>query len=208
MKVIAIVSQKGGAGKTTLALNLAVAAERAGTRAAILDLDAQASAVVWADVRNAAQPEVRPCLPQRLGREIERIARDGAEFVVLDTAPHAEGAALAAARAAELVLVPCRPALFDLHAIAASADLARIAAKPAVTVLNAVPSRGRLEAEARAALGASGLDVLDPRLGHRAAFVHALTMGQGVLEFEPKGKASAEVHALFEFLMPARRAAA
>ena len=115
-----ILCQKGGAGKTTLAFHLAVAAERAGRRAAIFD--PQGSVVLWSDNRPAGRPEVRPCLSRRLERELA----DGApELVVLDTAPQALDAALAAASAADLVVIPCRPSLFDLDTV--KAGLARIA---------------------------------------------------------------------------------
>ncbi len=196
LRTLAIVSQKGGAGKTTLALNLAVAAERDGIHALILDIDPQASATAWADNRAAPVPVVRPCPAHRIARALEEAAREGMDLAIIDTAPHAEGAALAAARAADLIVIPCRPALFDLHAVAGSLDIARLARTPAVAVLNAAPPRGPLAAEARAALAGAGLEVLDVALGQRAAFVHALTAGQGVLEYEPNGKAAREVERL------------
>lgn len=195
MTVIAILCQKGGAGKTTLALHLAVAAERAGRPAAIFDLDPQGSAVLWSDNRAAGRPEVRQCLSRRLEREL---ANGFPELVVLDTAPQASDAALAAACAADLVVIPCRPSLFDLDAVKASVDLARIAAAPAVAALNAVPPRGRLADEARAALAGLGLPVLRQSLGHRQAFVHSLTAGLSAQEFEPAGKAAREAARLYE----------
>ena len=201
LRTLAIVSQKGGAGKTTLALNLAVAAERCGTPALILDIDPQASATAWADNRTAPAPAVRPCPAHRITRALEEAARDGIGLAVIDTAPHAEGAALAAARAADLIVIPCRPALFDLHAVAGSLDIAGLSGVPALAVLNAAPPRGALAAEARTALGDAGLAVLDTMLGQRAAFVHALTAGQGVLEYEPNGKAASEVNRLHAALM-------
>ena len=191
MRIIAVISQKGGAGKTTLAINLAVATRLAGANARILDLDPQASATAWADHRKRP-PDVEPCLPQRLARALDLAAEDGVDLTVIDTAPHAEGAALAAARAADLVAIPCRPALLDLHAVSASFDIARLAAASAVGVLNAVPARGLLAAEAREAIAAAGLPVLSETLGQRAAFVHSLTVGQAAGEFEPAGKAAHE----------------
>ena len=201
MTTLAIVSQKGGAGKTTLALNLAVSAERNGKRTLILDIDPQASATAWADERAAAGPVVRPCPAHRITRALEEARADGIALAVIDTAPHAEGAALAAARAADLIVIPCRPALFDLHAVSGSLDIARLAGVPAVAVLNAVPPRGTLTAEARAVLAEAGLHTMTCVLGQRAAFVHSLTMGQGVCEYEPRGKAAKEVGRLYPALM-------
>lgn len=196
MHMIAIVSRKGGAGKTTIAVNLAAAAEQAGRRAAILDLDPQASAAGWFDIRGHDRPEVRICLPHRLSHGLAEIA--GCDLAIIDTAPHAESGALAAARAADLVLIPCRPATFDLLALNAALDIADIAGTRALAVLNAVPPRGRSAEQARAALAGTGIAVAAPMLTHRQAFVNALARGEGASEFEPRGKASAEILALHD----------
>ena len=196
MHTVAIVSRKGGAGKTTIAVHLAAAAEQAGRSAAILDLDPQASAAGWYDIRQAARPEVHICLPHRLSHGLAAIS--GCDFAVIDTAPHAEGGALAAARAADLVLIPCRPAVFDLHALAAAVDIANLAGTPALAVLNAIPPRGQSARQARDALSDWGMDVADEVLTHRQAFVHALARGETASEFEPNGKACAEILALHD----------
>src|SRR5689334_18614553 len=138
MKVIAIISQKGGAGKTTLALHLGVAAEHDGKSAAIIDLDPQASATGWGDSREAETPAVVSAQASRLQKVLDAARTSGAAFVIIDTAPHSESAALAAARAADFILIPCRPAILDLRAISDSIDLAKIAEKPSAVVLNAV----------------------------------------------------------------------
>ena len=201
MKTLAVVSQKGGAGKTTLATNLAVAAELAGQATLILDIDPQASVTAWADDRDARAPLVRPCPAQRIARALEEAAAEGIALAVIDTAPNAEGSALAAARAADLVVIPCRPALFDLHAVWSSLDIARLANVPAVAVLNAAPACGTLTREARAVLVRAGLHPMACVLGQRIAFVHSLTMGQGVCEYEPNGKAAKEVGELYPALI-------
>src|SRR5690349_6010196 len=136
MKVVAVVSQKGGAGKTTLAVHLATCAFLAGQRVALVDLDPQATARRWGDKREADGPEVVSDHPSRLTPLLDTARGNGAELVIVDTAPNADQAALGAARAADLVLVPCRPAAFDLEAIEATLDLAAIAKKPASVVLN------------------------------------------------------------------------
>ena len=117
MKTIAIVSQKGGSGKTTLALHLAVASAAAGHNTAVIDLDPQASAANWSDRRRAELPVVLSAHASRLPHEIRRVREIGGEMLYLDTAPHSDSAALEAARAADLVLIPCRPAILDLEAI-------------------------------------------------------------------------------------------
>jgi chromosome partitioning protein len=126
-------------------------------------------------------------------------ADHGAVLAVIDTAPHSETAALAAARAADFILIPCRPAILDLRAISASVDLVRLSGKPACIVLNAVPARGPLADEAVEAIRDYGLPVAPVRFGQRAAYIHALTAGQTASEFEPHGKAAAEVKALYNW---------
>jgi chromosome partitioning protein len=198
MKTIAIISQKGGAGKTTLALNLAVAATRSGHQCAVIDIDPQASAKCWHDFRQDDAPVVVSAQAARLPEIIDAARQNGAGLVIIDTAPHSESAALAAARAADLVLVPCRPSLLDLKAITTTIDLAALAKTPALAVLNTVPVRGGLKREAEVVLKGYGVDMAPLVLGHRVAFVHSLTEGKSVLEYEPTGKAAEEVLGLFK----------
>lgn len=197
MRTIAIISQKGGAGKTTLALHLAVAAERKGRSTAVIDLDPQASAAGWKDHREKEQPPVIAAPPARLGPLLDAARSAGADLAIIDTAPHAESASLTAARAADLILIPCRPAILDLRAIGATVEIARIAGKPAAVVLNAVPPRGSLAKEAAEAVTAYGVTLAPVHFAHRAAFVHALTAGQTAQEYEPIGKAAEEVAGLY-----------
>ena len=130
MLTIAIVSQKGGVGKTSLALNLAVAAELAGHTALIVDLDPQASAAAWADSRAGDAPVVVSAQAARLAEVLTTARKHEATVCIIDTAPHAESPALAAARAAHLVLVPCRASILDLRAVAASQTIAQLAGTP------------------------------------------------------------------------------
>ena len=141
MKTVAIISQKGGAGKTTLAVHLGTAAAEAGHIAAIIDLDPQATAASWGDRRQAAVPEVISGQAVRLPALMKTARDNGADFLVLDTAPNADQTASLAARGADLVLIPCRAATFDLEAIETTLLLAKAASKPAYVVLNAIPPR-------------------------------------------------------------------
>lgn len=201
MKIIAIESQKGGTGKTTIALNLAVAAEKAGQRAVVIDLDPQASAAGWKDTRRAETPVVVSVPPARLPQALQAAQVGGAAIALIDTAPHAESASLAAAKAANLILIPCRPGILDLRAIGMTAEILKLAGKPAFVVLNAVPPGAtRLLADASAGVAVHGLMVAPVAVGQRAAFGHALTAGQTAQEFEPGGKAAEEVARLFGWL--------
>ena len=199
MRTIAVISQKGGTGKTTLALHLAVAA---GDGAAVVDLDPQASASAWRDLRHSESPAVVSVQPSRLAKALETAKGAGASFVVIDTAPHSEAGALAAARASDLILIPCRPALLDLRAISASVDIVQLAkkAESAAVVINACPPRGSLPDEAESALGGYGLKIAPVRIGNRTAFVRALVEGLTAQEWEPEGKACEEITELYKWI--------
>ena len=200
MLTIAIISQKGGAGKTTIGLNLAARAEALGRSAVVVDLDPQASATWWSDQRAADAPVVVSAQAARLGEILGAAANHGAGLAVVDTPPHSDSSALAAARAAALVVIPCRPAVFDLRAVVSSADISELARTRAVAVLNAVPSRGPLADQAEEAIKGYGLPVAPVRIGHRVAFVHSATAGQAAGEYEPGGQASLEIEALYGWI--------
>lgn len=200
MRTVAIISQKGGVGKTTLALHLAVSAERDDKPTVIIDLDPQASASTWKDLREGASPIVQPAQVNRLGVILAEADKQGAAFVVIDTSPNSESASLAAARAADLVLIPCRPHLLDLKAIGSSIELARLAKTPFFVVVNAVPPRGSLGTEANSAIATYDAPVAPPQLSMRAAYYHCLVNGQVAQEYEPSGKAADEVEALYKWV--------
>jgi len=201
MKIYAIIAQKGGTGKTTLAVNLAVAAERAQLASAVIDLDPQASATVWKDLRTTDAPFVVSAQAARLPQVLETARKANAGLVVIDTAPHSENTALAAARSADLIIIPCRPAIFDLRAITNTIDLANIAKKPAAIVFNAVPTRGDVIDQAREALEGYKVPICPHFISQRSAFAHSLTVGQGVQEYDSHGKAALEITAVYEWLL-------
>jgi chromosome partitioning protein len=201
MLTIAVVSQKGGAGKTTLALHIAVAAELAGYGTVLVDMDPQGTAEAWSEWRKEKPPTVIPAKTATLAKTLERAEGHGAEFIVIDTPPLAEAEARAAARAADLVLVPCRPNAFDLHSIKTTADLTNFAAKPAFAVFNSGPANApKLYIETAELVTELGLKVADPRLSDRATFRHATGSGQAAQEAEPHGKAAAEVEKLWRWI--------
>lgn len=201
MKIIAILSQKGGTGKTTLSLHLAVAAERASKSAVVIDLDPQASSAGWKDSRKAEAPVVVPIPASRLPQALEAARAGGADFVFIDTAPHSSEVALAAAEAADLVLIPCRAGILDLRAIGTTARTVKLAGKRAFVILNAVPPRAtNVITDAKNAVAVHGLDVAPIALQQRAAYGHALTAGQTAQEYEADGKAAEEIARLYAWL--------
>ena len=199
MTTISIVSQKGGAGKTSLAINLAGAAEASGRDVVIIDLDPQASAKSWYDRRDKENPVVISAQAAALSEVLVTAATHGADYAIIDTAPHSETAALTAGKAADLILIPCRASYVDLKAIEITIDLVRLARKPALFVLSCIrPGDKTLPDSAESHLAQYSIPVSPQRITQRAAVVHALTAGQAVTEFEPDGVAAREIRALFE----------
>jgi chromosome partitioning protein len=204
MQVIAVVSQKGGVGKSTLAVHLATAANAQGQRVLLLDLDPQGSAMEWANRRGDLPPDVSGANPASIGKEIERARIEGYALVVVDTAPHADHAALQAARAADLVAIPCRPSTFDIAAISATLDLCKLANKQALVVINAAPVRSRVTQEAQEAIIEKGGKVSSVVIHQRVAFQHCMITGQTAGEFEPDGPAAREISRLLANLQPGK----
>lgn len=197
MKTIVLLSQKGGSGKTTLSLNLAIAAARAKLAAVVIDIDPQQSASRWARLREADNPVIisghAPNLPALVAQ-----ARDGgADLVIIDTAPKSESASLIAAKLADLLLIPCQPSSLDLDAVADTVNIAKLAARPAAFVLNGCKAGSSLTEMAADALCDYGLPILPVRIGSRVAFIKSLTEGKGVVEFEPSGRSAQEIKQLF-----------
>ncbi len=151
MKTMAILAQKGGSGKTTITVHMAVC--------------------------NA-----------------------GVDLTIIDTAPHSSADAAIAAKLADFVLIPCRPARFDLDAVASTLEIAKAANTPAAVVINAASTRGPLAKEARAALSRQGAIVIDTVLHQRVAYSHAVIDGRSVHEYEPGGAAAGEIDQLYNHI--------
>ena len=206
MQIITLAAQKGGVGKTTLAVNLAVAAQAAGIKTALFDLDPQESATAWSERRTAEYPHVEPISARRLNQAIDAAAANGFMLTIIDTPPAAGAEAAAAAQRANVVVIPCRPSLIDLDAIKRTAQLITSTGRTGVVVLNAAPPTATtLLDDARTLAEAPGLRVARVVLRERSAYRAAWPYGLGVVEHEPKGKAALEVIALqkhlFEDLM-------
>ena len=203
MKVLGVLARKGGAGKTTLALHLAVLAQEAGRRVLLVDLDPQRSAAGWWRARTADTPQLVETDPDKLPDIIAAARTDGVDLVVVDTRPSVEADAVHVAALADVILIPTRPAILDLRAILETLNIVK-GMRKAHVVLNACPApRGSSEpsiaADARKALKAFGVPVAPMMISQRAAFSHALVGGLAVSETEPEGKAASEMRALWRY---------
>ena len=201
MRTIGVLSQKGGTGKTTLAVNLAAELSRRPGRTLLLDCDPQASGSRWYDRREAivgtsgalcGRLDVSDAHAGRIGATLRRAELDRYRYAVIDTPPQS-GAAAMVADACDLILIPCRPSMLDMDAIESTIRAARFAGRPFAIVLNAVPaSARRLLDEIRDGLRKRGAVIADTIVGDRAAFRHSMAAGRAVLEWRGATMAQGE----------------
>jgi chromosome partitioning protein len=205
MKTLALLSQKGGSGKSTLAVHLAVLAQATRRRTVIVDLDPQRSAAGWWDLRPEPTPELVEATPGALRGVLEAAQADGVSLCVIDTRPSAGADAAEAAAFSDLVLIPTRPAVFDLLAIAATVDIVLATQVAAYIVLNSTQAprlavETAITADARRVLADYGLPIAPCAISQRAALAYALVDGRAVTEFDPNGRAAAEMTNLWQFV--------
>ncbi|MDE0624980.1 MAG: ParA family protein [Bryobacterales bacterium] len=192
MQVVALASEKGGSGKTTLACSLSVVGAQGGLSVALVDADPQGSAAAWGARREVLIGPDVVHVPLASVPDAVEAARERYDLVLLDT-PGQATASNKALACADLVLVPCRPTIPDIEVAArAHATASRVAAAAAFVVVQ-VPGRGEKRAQATDdALSELG-PVAPVRVGFRNAFADAVALGLGVTEFQPRSKAASEM---------------
>lgn len=199
MKILALISQKGGVGKTTLATALAVAAEQDGKNVALFDLDDQATAAFWGDIRVAETPPVRDVKLALLARDLEKARAAGADLVILDCPP-VHAAAIGAAEPADFVLIPTKPALFDIRSMRSTLKLMQSIGKRCGVVLTFCPVSGSQVNDARQLVQEIGADLAPVEMHQRVAYQRAQEDGRTPQEYEPDGKAADEVKRLYSYI--------
>ena len=199
MKVLAILSQKGGVGKTTLATSLAVAAETDGKAVAVVDLDPQATATFWQDTRGKDTPAVISIQPIRLSAVLKAAEEQGTDLVIIDGAAVQREIAYDAAAVADFVLVPTKPAVFDIKSMSDTIKAVQQHEKPLAIVLNMIAPTGVENTDAFDAAEVLGVDICPITIGNRKAFFRSQGEGLAVQEFEPGGKAAEEIQELYAY---------
>ena len=200
MRVLAMASQKGGSGKTTLSGHLAVQAQRAGAGPVVLiDIDPQGSLSDWWNERQTEYPAFAQTTVARLAADLEALRGQGFKLAVIDTPPAITMAIQSVIQVAELVVIPTRPSPHDLRAVGATVDLCERAGKAAIFVVNAATPKARITADAAVALSQHGT-VAPITIHHRVDFAASMIDGRTVMEVDPNSKSAAEVVALWDYI--------
>jgi chromosome partitioning protein len=200
MQVIVLASQKGGAGKTTLAAHLAIAAEAAGDgKAVLIDTDPQGSLSAWWNARAADTPALAPATLAELPTKLAALRDAGFRLAFIDTPPAITDAIGAVVRTADLVLIPTRPSPHDLRAVGSTVELVQEAGKPFAFAVTQAKPNTQLTVQAIAALSAHG--AVAPAIVHdRVDYAGSMIDGRTVQETDPKGRSAAEMAELWAFV--------
>ncbi len=209
MRVWSVLGQKGGTGKTTLVLHLAIAAMARGLVTSVIDLDPQRSAEQWSDMREktgAQEPPIVHGTSSSLGEMLAAARATGSELVLVDTPPLIDKTLIFAAEAADLIVVPSRVSILDHLALSETLRVleAMQALRKTVVVFNAVSADRQAKAEMAKIVKSASRDfdvpIVSVVLEDRGDFRHALSQGKGVTESAPRGAAARELQALYRLL--------
>jgi chromosome partitioning protein len=201
MNVLAFASRKGGAGKSTLAAHLAAHVHRPTRPCLLIDDDPQGSLTLWNELRGANRLPLK-IVKRGIRRIVKKAKHHGIEWVFIDTPPINCVSVLEAIEAATLVIIPCRPGLFDIDAVQETIALAREASTPYAVVFNAAPpKREGLEASAvvlaRRCLAKLEVPVWGGQISHRTSFSLALSEEEGVKGYDSDPSSAAEISGLW-----------
>ena len=201
MKVISFIAQKGGTGKTTLAISLATMATNSKKSVAIVDLDPQVSACKWSDLRQKEIPTVIDSQPARLQAVVDRAKNEKLDLLCIDTASRTEQASLEAVRLSDLIIVPMQASVVDLRTIEATFDLIKLGhGKQSLIVLNRIKHFGARHSEVITWLEKQKLPICKITVGDRIGYQDAFAQGLGICEFEPHSKATIEIRQIYKHI--------
>ena len=200
MQVIAFASQKGGAGKTTLAGHIAVEAERVGRGpVALLDADPQGSLADWWNERTAETPVFVRTSIDRLRADIDELRTMGFELLVIDTPPAITATIATVIGLSDLVVTPTRPSPHDLRSVVRTVELAERLNKPQIFVVNGASAHARITIDMAIALSQHG--TLAPSIIHqRADFASSMIDGRTVMEVPRKSPSAGEIRRLWSYI--------
>lgn len=204
--IITVASTKGGVGKSTIAVNLAVEATRDGKRVLLVDSDVQGSSVGFRAAREKDDIKAMSIITSTLHRDLS--AFQSFDFIIVDVGGRDTGVFRSALLAADIAIIPVLPSQYDIWAATDNVEnirLARVVKEfKAFFLFNQVIQGTKISGEAIAALaeivGEDGIKLMDTQLVSRVAYKNSISRGLGVSEYEPNGKAAAEIQSLYKEL--------
>jgi len=200
VRVLALATQKGGSGKTTLSGHLAVQMERAGAGPVVLvDIDPQASLADWWNERQSESPAFATTTVSRLATDLEALRQQGFKMAVIDTPPAISIAIQSVIAVADLVIIPTRPSPHDLRAVGATVEMCERAGKPLMFVVNAGTPKAKITSEAAIALSQHGT-VAPVTVHQRTDFASSMIDGRTVMEANPAGRSAQEIEQLWAYI--------
>ena len=200
MKILVLAAQKGGSGKTTLATNIAVEAERMGDGpVALIDTDPQGSLAEWSEERESRTPILAQCSTHKLAQKISEMREAGVGLMVIDTPPAIKAAIAQVIGASDLVVIPMRPSAHDLRAVGKTIDIAENLGKPFVFVVNGAHPTARITMQAVLALSEHG-PVAPSIIHQRTDFAASAIDGRAVMEVAGRSRSPSEIAALWQYL--------
>jgi chromosome partitioning protein len=201
MKVLSLLSRKGGTGKSTLARGIAVEALLHKQKSAIIDADEQGTVTLWGKRRPHAAPSILPAGKSSIDKHLAELRRDGADLVVVDTPPNVQPVInLAVAQGdASIIITGVFPD--DLEQVSVLVDMLKKLRKPGGIVLNRTPTRASALNMARSALATFGLPICPQAVSQLVAHPYASAGGLTASEWEPEGKGAQELAGVWDWLV-------
>jgi chromosome partitioning protein len=200
MRILVLATQKGGAGKTTLAASLAVAAAKDGETVHTIDTDSQFSLFNWGQRRDENGVTITKTDPADLKRELAKAREAGATLAIIDTPGQFSASVTLVLKDADLCLMPVKPSILDVEATKPTVEQVRKLGRPFAFVLNqCMPSSQTRTLDAATALVKMG-PLAPSMVATRSDFLDAATAGQGVAEVNPRGKAAQEITLLWQWI--------
>jgi chromosome partitioning protein len=204
--ILGILNQKGGVGKTTLAVNLAAALQRQGGRVLLIDADPQGSALDWAAARESPPLFAVVGLPRATVHKEIAVIGQGYDHIVIDGPPRVTDLARSAIMASDLVMIPVQPSPYDIWAadeVVKLIEEARVYKEnlKSVFAVNRKIANTAIGRDVGDALAAYPLPVLKAFVTQRVVFAEAVAQGKSVFEVDQEGQAAKEVQAVLDELM-------
>ena len=205
MKVIPVLNQKGGSGKTTIATHLARAIQLKGFSVLLVDSDPQGSSRDWAAVNEENPVPVVGIDRPTIERDLKRIAEK--DYVIIDGAPQAADLAISAIKASDIIIIPVQPSPYDIWATSDLVDLVKQRIEmtdgklKAAFVVSRTIKGTKIGKEISVALSDYGLPVLKTSITQRVIYPTSASIGSSVLDEEPAGEASKEINNLINEIL-------